>query len=350
MTQDAERNYPLLCWWVAATAREVTTKPISRWLLEQHVVLFRTEGGEIAALEDRCPHRWAPLSRGRVVGDQIVCPYHGFRYNTRGACTLVPTQSRAPKTLQVRSYPVCERGGFVWIWMGDPERADPSLLPHIPWFDDPAQCKWQRYFGEVGCNYMLIQENVLDLTHITHLHADSLRQDDAPSPIPLPEQVKVGDQTVTFYLAFSDAPLAPFEGVAMGIEAGTRGNNRLSGTFASPACHVQESVTEVPNAQADPKSYHFYGLHCMTPITPRRSHYWQAHAQDYGHGLVNFVEYTNSWTEPVVKEDVEILEAIQESIDDGTHSDSAAEFLVASDRAVVEARRILKRMLDQERR
>src|SRR5882762_4674878 len=108
MPSFKQRNYPSNCWWVAAPAEDVTRKPICLWLLEQRVVLFRTEGGAIAALEDRCAHRWAPLSEGKVIGDEIACPYHGFRYNTRGACTHIPTQSHVPQRVQVRSYPVRE--------------------------------------------------------------------------------------------------------------------------------------------------------------------------------------------------------------------------------------------------
>src|SRR6266700_3941829 len=80
---ELKRHYPRNCWWVVATIAEVTRNPISRWLLEQPVTLFRTEQGVVTALEDRCPHRGAPLSQGRLLGDEIACPYHGFRYNTR---------------------------------------------------------------------------------------------------------------------------------------------------------------------------------------------------------------------------------------------------------------------------
>jgi phenylpropionate dioxygenase-like ring-hydroxylating dioxygenase large terminal subunit len=165
------RNYPLNCWWVAGAAAEVTRKPLSRWLLEQRVVLFRTEEGAPVALEDRCAHRWAPLSQGRLIGNEIACPYHGFRYDTLGKCTLVPTQSQVPAALKVRSYPVREHGSFVWIWMGDLERADPALLPDISWFTDPGYLQ-VRCFGEARCNYMLLQDNVMDLTHIPYIHGD----------------------------------------------------------------------------------------------------------------------------------------------------------------------------------
>jgi phenylpropionate dioxygenase-like ring-hydroxylating dioxygenase large terminal subunit len=348
MATHAERNYPLLCWWVAATSKEVTRTPISRYLLEQRVVLFRTEGGDVSALEDRCAHRWAPLSRGKVIGDHLACPYHGFRYNSRGACTLVPLQTGVPTNLRVKAYPVRERGNFVWIWLGDPDKADPALLPDIPGFDDPTTCKWQRYFGEIKCNYMLIHENVLDLTHITHLHSESFRQDDGPSPMPLPVKVEATGHSVAFQLVTPDVPLEPALAHVMGVEVGARVDHRIWGSFASPGCHVQEQITELLNAKGGRHAYVFHGLHCLTPMTPRRTHYWQAHALNYGHTVVNFTEHTESWTAPVVREDVEILEAIQESLDSDTHPDTPAEFLVASDRAVVEARRILKRMLDQE--
>ena len=131
-THGSKRNYPLNCWWVAAAADEVTRQPISRWLLEQRVALYRAENGTVVALEDRCAHRWAPLSRGRVIGDEIACPYHGFRYNARGACTLVPTQSHVPGALKVRSYPIREYAGFVWLWMGDAETAAPETAAAAP--------------------------------------------------------------------------------------------------------------------------------------------------------------------------------------------------------------------------
>jgi vanillate O-demethylase monooxygenase subunit len=109
-----EDNYPRNMWWVAAHKDEVTTKPLARWILETPVVLYRHDDGTPAALYDRCPHRWAPLSEGHVSGDKIVCPYHGMEFNNRGVCTKAPTQHMKPKTAEIPSYAVREvrRIGF----------------------------------------------------------------------------------------------------------------------------------------------------------------------------------------------------------------------------------------------
>ena len=341
---NLSRNYPLNCWWVAAQAAELTRKPISRWLLEQRVVLFRTEEGVIAALEDRCAHRGGALSLGKVVGEELACPYHGFRYNVRGSCTHAPFLSHVPSALKVKCYPVREHASFVWIWMGDPSRADPALVPEIPWFADPTYIQLRTY-TQVACNYMLVNENVLDLTHLAYVHADVQYQGlQAP-----PATVKVTDHRVTFIVTNGDVPLAPFQAIAMGTEAGKRVNRVDWGTFASPACHFSGSDTEDPAPVNGRRSrYSLRGLHCATPISPNRCHYWSAVAQDYGHHVSNLTQDFTAILETIIAQDTNVLESIQTTIDQDMRGDNAPEFLVVSDRAVVEARRILKEMLEAE--
>jgi phenylpropionate dioxygenase-like ring-hydroxylating dioxygenase large terminal subunit len=341
---SSKRNYPANCWWVAATAQEVTRNPLCRWLLDQRVVLFRTEEGVLAALEDRCAHRWAPLSQGKLIGDEIACPYHGFRYNTRGACTHIPTQSHISPRVQVRAYPVHEHCSFVWIWMGNPDRADPTLLPDIPWFSDRTYIQLRTY-TQVRCNYMLLHENVLDLTHLAYVHAD-VQYKGLQTP---PATVQVTDHSVTFIVRNPNVPLAPFQAIAMGTEAGKRVNRVDWGTFASPACHFSGTDTEDP-APLNGRSgrYSLRGLHCATPISPNRCHYWSAVAQDYGHEVTNLKEEFTALLESIIKQDTDVLEAIQMTIDQDMRRDNVPENLVASDRAPVEARRILKKMLEAE--
>ena len=86
-------NYPRNMWWVAARTDELTTTPLARWILEMPVVLYRTESGEPVALDDRCPHRWAPLSEGQVEGEELRCPYHGMRFGTDGANRFTKTRA-----------------------------------------------------------------------------------------------------------------------------------------------------------------------------------------------------------------------------------------------------------------
>ena len=117
------------CWYVAAWDHEVTRMNLlRRVLLDEPVVFYRTEDGRPVALADRCCHRHAPLSRGRLRGDALECPYHGFTYDPSGACILVPGQANIPPGARVRSYPVVERYNLVFIWTGDPDKADPKLI------------------------------------------------------------------------------------------------------------------------------------------------------------------------------------------------------------------------------
>ena len=130
IVMDVEaRNYPVNCWWVAARPEEITSKPFQRWLLDTPVVLFRTEDGRPVALDDRCPHRWSPLSEGYVEGDNIVCPYHGARFAADGHCPKFPGQDRVTNKMRVRSFALVERGPFVWIWMGDEAAREATPLP-----------------------------------------------------------------------------------------------------------------------------------------------------------------------------------------------------------------------------
>src|SRR5262245_50628355 len=121
-------------WYVAAWSDELTRdRLLARTLLEEPVVLFRTATGQPAALFDRCPHRFAPLSRGRLKGDVIECGYHGLCFDRNGTCAHNPhNPGHVPPRAHVRSYALVERQGIVWIWMGEPERADPALVPDFP--------------------------------------------------------------------------------------------------------------------------------------------------------------------------------------------------------------------------
>ena len=171
----------LNAWYVAALARDLDTELAARTICTEPVVLFRTSDGTPAALADRCCHRYLPLSLGVHLGDRVRCGYHGLEFDAAGACVAVPGQSTIPPGAAVRSYPVVERHGFVWIWMGDPALADPGTIPDYRWNTDPA---WAPPGGtaiggaaEVGCHYMLSIDNLLDLTHEIYIHRSTLAAD-----------------------------------------------------------------------------------------------------------------------------------------------------------------------------
>ncbi|BAS13738.1 putative toluene-4-sulfonate monooxygenase system iron-sulfur subunit TsaM2 [Arthrobacter sp. Hiyo8] len=130
-TQSSTTNkvlgYPLNVWYVAAWDKEVTRKPMSRKVAGRPLALYRTEGGKAVALADACWHRLAPLSMGKTLAkDQIQCPYHGIVYNSAGRCVSMPAQETINPSATVPSFPVVERHRYVWVWLGDPTKADPD--------------------------------------------------------------------------------------------------------------------------------------------------------------------------------------------------------------------------------
>src|ERR1700733_11544618 len=116
-------------WYCAGWASNLTDKPVGLTLLEKPVVFFRDAQGEPAALDGRCPHRFAPLWKGQVSGDTLTCPYHGLVFNKAGACIHNPHgDGHIPPNARLGRYPVAERNNALWIWMGDPASADSSML------------------------------------------------------------------------------------------------------------------------------------------------------------------------------------------------------------------------------
>lgn len=182
------------CWYIAGWSHQITREPQQRMLLGEPVVLYRREDGTPVALEDRCVHRLAPLSLGRVEGDRIRCLYHGFQFDADGKCRDVPGQEMIPDRACVRAFPVVETNNWVWVWMGDPARADPSRIAASKSLDDP---QWVLATGQLdyAANYELINDNLLDLTHLAFVHAASFGADEAwsrnrPKIERLPEGVR----------------------------------------------------------------------------------------------------------------------------------------------------------------
>ena len=159
-------------WYAAAYSDEVGEQPLARTLVGEKFVLFRQADGGPAILPDRCPHRFAPLSEGRVVEDAIECPYHGLRFDGAGHCVFNPhTPAKGPlRAANVRALPVMERYGIVWFWPGDPNRADPDELPQIAFLERPEEYAVVHGFLHVRGHYELVVDNLLDLSHAAYLH------------------------------------------------------------------------------------------------------------------------------------------------------------------------------------
>jgi vanillate O-demethylase monooxygenase subunit len=158
-------------WYAGLWSADLTRDPIVRVFLEEEILLYRRGDGSAVAMSNRCPHRFAPLHRGVLLGDQIRCPYHGLQFATDGRCVHNPHGAGVcPAAASLRVYPIRERHGLVWLWMGDPERADPQTLPDLANILDDPSVSIVRGTLDIRADYQLLIDNLLDLTHVEFLH------------------------------------------------------------------------------------------------------------------------------------------------------------------------------------
>ena len=165
--------FPINTWYCVERASEISTQPFERIICNEPIVFFQTaKSGSMVALENRCPHRQAPLSMGKVVGEEIMCSYHGWVINSGGNCTYVPHQKSTSKNAKVKSYPFVEKWGFAWVWIGNPLKSDITLIPDMPWLvAKDRSAVLSRFY--VKANYQLMADNLLDVSHSDFLHASS---------------------------------------------------------------------------------------------------------------------------------------------------------------------------------
>ena len=166
------------CWYVAAWSHELeASKPIARRIIDEPLVLYRTPDGAVVALQDRCCHRHAPLSLGQVEGDALRCMYHGLLFSPAGRCIEIPGQDVIPPQARVRSFATLERHSWIWVWMGEADEANRALVPPAIGLDDPA---WSLQCGQIDydANYVLVNDNLTDFSHLSYVHKNSFGADE----------------------------------------------------------------------------------------------------------------------------------------------------------------------------
>lgn len=166
--------FPRNTWYVACTSDEVKEKPLGRRVCNERMVFFRNAEGQVAALEDFCPHRGAALSHGFVKEGRLVCGYHGLEMGCKGHALAMPKQ-RVRGFPAIRTFPAIERHGFIWVWPGDAAQADSAKLPHFEWQGNP-EFAYGGGLYRIDCDYRLMIDNLMDLTHETYVHSTSIGQ------------------------------------------------------------------------------------------------------------------------------------------------------------------------------
>ena len=334
-------------WYVAAWDHEVGRALFARTLLNTNVVLFRTEDGRIAALEDRCCHRNAPLSAGTLIGDEVQCGYHGLRYDRSGRCVEVPSQSQVPPGAQVKSYPVVERHRWIWLWMGDPARADDALIPDIYWHDSPG---WRLAAGgllHAKCQYQALVDIQLDQTHSKYVHPTSFANDGA---IRAPALAKRDGNRLHGGRVMANSDPQPFMRRAADYKP-ERADVWIKWTYEPPCAVLFDTGIAEPGAGAldgDRRAGNgitIFNTHFSTPETERTTHYFWASARDYK--LEDkALDALQGKIHDIFSEDVAMVEAQQrgkEAFPD------AAVIDVGADAPTIQARKLVDRLLAEER-
>ncbi len=333
-------------WYVAAWDHEVTREMRRRILLDEPVVLFRTDSGQPVALEDRCCHRQAPLSMGKLVGNIVQCPYHGLQFDTSGKCVKVPSQDMVPASARVRSYPVHEKNHWIWIWKGDPAKADPALIEDFHYLDDPA---W-RYGGSylhVEANYLLVVENLLDTTHLPFLHPTSLGTDAfAKSEF---EVTREGDR-IKVARWLMDKPPAPFHQQMGGFPDGMNVDRWQVAQFGPPS-FVKLDVGSAPAGagarQGDrSKGMNMWNLNAITPETDKTAHYFYAQAYNFRLDQRWISDLVKSQVTKAFLEDMAMIKAQQRNIDLG----ASPVVNLGQDKAWILMRQIVDRLVAEEQK
>jgi phenylpropionate dioxygenase-like ring-hydroxylating dioxygenase large terminal subunit len=204
-------------WYVAAWGRDVGRALFARWILDEPVLRFRREEGVAVALADRCAHRFAPLSTGRLSGDIVEYRYRGLRFDGAGVCVHSPHGDGAvPNSARVRAYPLVERHRVLWIWMGEPQRADPSLIPVFSFLVDSENHTTVTAMSRFKANFEHITDNLTDPSHVSYLHAELFGTTDiAPSEM---EVSQVGTTVSCNRLCRDDRSRPPIRNALVGYE------------------------------------------------------------------------------------------------------------------------------------
>jgi len=334
-------------WYVAGFADEFTPGAlVARTLLGEPLVLFRTDAGGVTALADRCPHRFAPLSAGRLCdgGRAIECAYHGLRFGADGACVHSPHgDGRVPRAASVPARVVRERDRLVWLWAGDPAAADESLIPDFSHVTSAPDDATVRGHMPTACDYQLLVDNILDLTHADYLHAGLLGSG-ALSRV-RPQVADLGERGVRIAW-LSGGDLAPHAFDMHLREHGRPTDQWTEVTWTAPGSmllNVGATLQGEPRGQG----VDTMNLHLATPQTATSCHYWFWTTRNFAIDPHANAEIRGFVEHAFAQQDKPMLEAQQRRLGEAEFW-SLNPVLLAGDAGAVRVRRKLQQLVAKE--
>ncbi|MES2939834.1 MAG: aromatic ring-hydroxylating dioxygenase subunit alpha [Pseudomonadota bacterium] len=297
-------------WYVAAWDHELQAgTPLARTLLGERVVLYRDAAGRPVALEDRCCHRAAPLSLGRVEGDCIRCMYHGLKFDANGRCVEIPAQAHVPPQAAVRAFTVCEQDHFVWIWMGERELAGDSRPPAIPWQSDAGWC-WKPGYMHYRANIQLITDNLLDLSHLSFVHLATLGTPQTAQTQPAYREIEGGVEVSRWDIDSAPTPLHAKAGMQGKVDRWLVFRWYPPGTFLLDAGSCPTGTGAPQGVRQG--GIQFRNTSIQTPETAHTTHYFWTHARDFRLDDEALTDEIQAQVAAAFEEDRVVIEAQQE--------------------------------------
>lgn len=339
--------HPKNCWYVACTPDEIAKAPLARTICNEDIAFYRDGEGKVAAVQDFCPHRGAPLSLGYLENGELVCGYHGLRMGRDGKTTSMPKQ-RVGRFPCVKSYSVEERHGFIWVWTGDKKLADTNLIPHLEWANNPEWAYGGGLF-HINCNYQLMIDNLMDLTHETYVHASSIGQKEIDEA---PVRTKLEGNQVTTSRFMDSVKAPPFWQLALkenGLDP-KMDVDRWQICKFSPPSHVlievgvamagQGGVDAPKDARASSIVVDF-----ITPETDTSMWYFWGMARNFKPQDAELTEKIRAGQHTIFSEDLEMLERQQANL---LKNPNRELLKLDIDAGGVQARRLIDKLVEQE--
>lgn len=336
------------CWYVAAWGSEITTTGLlERTILGESLVMWRKADGTAVIMGNRCPHRHAPLSLGRREGDAIRCMYHGLKLDEAGRCIEIPGQARINAKLCARRYPAVERGAWLWVWPGDPAKADPDLLPdtvslaHPDWHYKPGG------YLHYDSDYLLICDNLLDFSHLSYVHEATLGgstgiAETAPRIEPLERGVRVSRHV-------RDIAPPPYIVSLRGRPFGGNVDRLLVYDFLVPGVLLLASRTKPTDTAEEDRTDEvlFHSCQALTPETARTTHYFFMQAHRFGTADPSISERLHASLCVAFAEDRRMIESQRRMID--AHPPAPMQWIDA-DQALGRFRALVRQLIENESR
>jgi phenylpropionate dioxygenase-like ring-hydroxylating dioxygenase large terminal subunit len=338
-------EFPRNCWYVAGRSEDFTRELKPLRLFAQDIVFYRKADGMPVALEDACPHRKLPLSKGKIQGDTVVCGYHGLTFDGSGTCVAAPTQDGAvPKRARVASYPVIERYGFVWIWPGNAEAADPGMLIDIPNHDSPNWGKTRRGALDIACNYLWVVDNLLDPSHVAWVHLTSFAgggTDNAPL------EITEGADRVVVWRWIKDQPASPYYAPFLPFTGNCDRKQhyecRLPSTAINKSIYTPTGTGGDDDALPDEALVN-YSYNFMTPIDADHTLYFWFQHRNIRPDDAEMSEKMFAGATTAFNEDKEVLEAVHR----GMNAPATPYLNLGLDAGAMRFRKLVERMIAAE--